>query len=220
MFDDPNAIAYWIIQVSFWLMALGLGIAACLILRRRSYVASGVLAASLAAWIILGIPLGLSPGSEHVALYRLSAELYGKSFWIDTSYQGYHSKIHFNGDRYWIEVYTIPESLVAFLKNPPENFTTDLPVDDDSQDDWEMAHWRPTPVPTEDEYLKFATAAYVGGTQAQDSATARDLLTRLAKQPGSWYAYHHLSEGSYVYNIDYWLVCPEERIMVWVTHYT
>lgn len=220
MFDDPNAIAYRIIQISFWLVALGFGGAACFVLRRRRYAASGFLAATLLAWIIWGIPLGLSPGSEHVALYQLSAVLYGKNFWIDPSYQGYHSEVDIHGDRYWIEVYAIPDSLAAFLKNPPANFTTDFPIDDDSQDDLKMARWRPTPVPAQDEYLEFATAVYSGVTQTQDAATARDILIRLAKQPGSWYAYHYRSSGSYVSDIDYWLVCPEERIMVWVTHFT
>ena len=208
---DPNRIMYLIILASFWLLVMVLMVAIFHSLRVRKYLMSTILTVGMIVWLGVGLLIGTTPGSDCLARYEESKELFGQRFWIGSPIMAYDSPRGFNGDGYSIEVLPMPDELVMFLSPPPANFTTNYPIKPVFRAYWEGVHWRPTPVSSGDSYLDFALE---GGT-----GPAATLLNRLAHQPGSWYAYFHSSNG-YLENIDYWLVCPKERVIVWVNHNT
>lgn len=188
--------------------------------KRKLYRLSAIL---LILILIPGIFWRILPGSdlvwrpiERVQEKKYNTELTGFEFNFGDSVYEYESKRGFNGDGYSIWIYEIDDKTVQYFKNPKAAFFTDYP-NSEFRNDWETEFWKKTPLNKEEQkFLDFA----------HSSLDKLDFeLEDLLNEKGNYYAYeyymHDFGEDKvYVGNIDFYIVCPNRKLIVKINHNT
>jgi len=164
------------------------------------------------AILYAGLHLGFTPGSSAYARYRYTRDMFGRSFVLGAPRLSYDSQRSFHGDGYSIEVYDISEALSRWSSSPPPDFTTSYPVRPSVRSDWIGVRWRQTPISAGDQkFMEFALATYADD---KDFKEAKELLEKLAKEPGHYFAYFYKMNGEYVANLDFFLISPSKRVFI------
>ena len=156
--------------------------------------------------------MGFTPGASAYARYRYTHDLFGRSFALGSPRLSYHSSRAFNGDGYSVEVFDTSETLAGWVSSPPPEFTTTYPVRPSYRSHWSGVHWRQTPISADDQkFLEFALGEYA---DSNDLKAAKELLERLAKEPGHYFAYFYYMHGEYVGDLDFFLISPSKRVFI------
>ncbi len=188
--------------------------------RPRLYKLFGLL---LILILVPGFFWQILPGSdffwgpiEKVHEKNYNEELTGFEFHDGELLYEYVTERAFNGDGYSIWIYEIDEETARYFKNPNPDFFTKYP-NPEFRSDWETEYWKKTPFDTnEQKFLDFA----------HSSLDEMDFeLEDLLNESGNYYAYKYyiqnFSEGrSYVANIDFYIICPDRKLIVKINHNT
>lgn len=173
--------------------------------------------------LIPGFFWRLLPGSdlvwrpiEKVQEKGYNTELTGFEFNFGDPIYEYESKRDFNGDGYSIWIYEIDDKTAQYFKNPNAEFFIDYPSSD-FRKDWETEFWKKTPFNKEEQ--KFFNFAH------KDLDELEFELEDLLYEKENYYAYeyymHDFSDGTvYVGNIDFYILCPNRKLIVKINHNT
>ena len=188
--------------------------------KRKLYLLSGFL---LIIILIPGVFWRILPGADFIWLpidkiqeksYNL--EITGFEFNNGETFYEYESERAFNGDGYSIWIYEIDQITANYFKNPNDIFFKKHPRSE-LRSHWKTEFWKRTPFDKkEQQFLDFAHI----------SLDKLDFeLTDLLNEHGNYYAYehytHHFSDESvYIGNIDFYIICPNRRIIVKINHNT
>ena len=197
---------------AFWVAIFFAGRAAVRGVRSRRYVRSIGFSLLVVALLWAGLHLGLTPGASAYARYRYLRELFGRSFALASPRLSYHSARSFNGDGYSIEVFDTPDALSRWASSPPPEFTTQFPMRPSYRSHWSGVHWRQTPISADDQ--KFIEFALGEQADSSDLKAAKELLARLVKEPGDYFAYFYYMHGKHVGDLDFFLLSPSERVFI------
>jgi hypothetical protein len=117
----------------------------------------------------------------------------------------YETERAFNGDGYSIWIYKIDEKTAEYFKNPNEEFFTKYPKTD-FRNDWESEFWKRTPFDQkEQKFLDFAHS-----TLDELDFELEDLLN----ENGNYYAYEYYMHSFGIGNIDFYIICPNRKLIV------
>lgn len=202
-------------------LSYGLMAVLCVFLARlgwsafRSFRAKRWLPGSFSIGLILlllygGLTLQVLPGAAPAYRYQLTRALFGKGFYLSapthTFAQGSFNEGHS------IEVFRISEELARWFTASTRELAYGYPKKTAQQVEWTQVSWTATPVSGEarrllDVYLD-ETATEAGNKDA------RNLLKKLAAEPGHSGACFHSQRDSVFGNIDLFLVSPKGRILI------
>ncbi len=134
----------------------------------------------------------------------------GKLVYIDESERS------FNGDGYSIWIYEIDEKTAKYFKNPNDEFFSKYP-NTELRSNWKSEFWKKTPFDQkEQQFFNFAHSSL-----DKLKFELEDLLI----EKGNYYAYeyymHNFSdENIFIGNIDFYIICPNRKIIVKINHNT
>ena len=188
--------------------------------KRKLYRLSAIL---LILIIIPGFFLRILPGSdlvwrpiEKVQEKSYNTELTGFEFNFGESIYKYESNRDFNGDGYSIWIYEIDDKTANYFKKPNADFFTNYP-NSDFRNKWETEYWKKTPFDKEEQ--KFLDFAHSELDELEFE------LEDLLNEKGNYYAYEYYmhdfsDETVYVGNIDFYIICPNRKLIVKINHNT
>ena len=187
--------------------------------KRKLYRLSALL---LILILIPGFFFKILPGSdffwqpiEKVQEKNYNEELTGLEFNDGKLIYEYETERFFNGDGYSIWIYELDEKTADYFKNPEPKFFTDYPTTD-LRNHWQAEFWKKTPFDkTEQKFLDFA----------HSSLDTLDFeLEDLLNEKGNYYGYeyyiHNFGERELVGDIDFYIICPNRKIIVKINHNT
>lgn len=153
---------------------------------------------------------------EKVQEKNYNKELTGFEFNTGKLIYEYETERFFNGDGYSIWIYELDEKTTDYFKNPSTNFFKEYPTTD-LRNHWQSEFWKKTPFDKKEQrFLDFANT----------SLDELDFeLENLLNENGNYYAYEYFSHNydkdiSVVGNIDFYIICPNRKIMVKINHNT
>lgn len=173
--------------------------------------------------LIPGVFWRIIPGSdlvwrpiEKVQEKTYNKELTGFEFNFGESIYKYESQRDFNGDGYSIWIYKIDDQTVEYFKNPKEEFFNQYPQTE-LRSHWQSEFWKSTPFNKEEQ--KFFDFAHSELNELEFE------LEDLLNEKGNYYAYeyyiHDFGEDRvYVGNIDFYILCPNRKLIVKINHNT
>ncbi len=122
----------------------------------------------------------------------------------------------FNGDGYSIWIYKIDDSTANYFKNPNSEFFVKYPKTE-FKNHWKSELWKKTPFDKkEQEFLDFAYTKL-------DKLDFE--LEDLLNEEGNYYSYeyfmHDFNDGTVLIgDIEFYIICPERKIIVKINHNT
>lgn len=193
-------------------------------IRRKNKRKATLLSALLIILILVpGFYLRILPGSdifwkpvEKVQEKNYNEELTGFEFNDGQLIYEYESERFFNGDGYSIWIYELDEKTSKYFKNPNTNFFTEYPSTE-IRNHWQTEFWKKTPFnESEQKFLDFA----------HSSLDELDFeLEDLLEEKGNYYSYKYYlhnydKDKSIVGNIDFYIICPDRKLIVKINHNT
>jgi len=157
----------------------------------------------LFCWEMRIIPLSITNDFKN-----RTEQLTGEKFWSWSKYR--YDEISIRGEGYTFEIYNLSPEMAEYFKNPTKDFFENYP-----SDIFETSKWKKTPISqSEDEILEFVTPIYGnwGVNLQEEISEQQNLVKRLAKNPGSYYAIRN--ENS----TDFYLISPNEKLIVYINH--
>lgn len=157
----------------------------------------------LFCWEMRIIPLSITNDFKN-----RTEQLTGEKFWSWNEYR--YEEISIRGEGYTFEIYNLSPEMAEYFKNPTKDFFENYPADI-----FETSKWKKTPISeSEDEILEFVTPTYGNWNVdlQKEISEQQNLIKRLAKTSGSYYAFKHKS------STDFYLISPKERIIVYINH--
>ncbi len=168
--------------------------------------------------LIPGFYWKLLPGSnlfwnpiEKAEERNYNVELTGFEFNDGELIYEYETERAFNGDGYSIWIYKIDDQTVEYFKNPKEEFFTKHPSTE-LRSQWETEFWKKTPFDKQEK--KFLDFAHT--TLEKLEFELEDLLY----EKGNYYAYKYYMHSYGIGNIDFYIICPNRKIIVQINHNT
>lgn len=218
MFDLILNCIFYGFLAAFWIAIFFAGRAVVRGIRSRRYGRSTGFCFVVCGLLWAGLHMGLTPGASAYARYRYTHDLFGRSFALSSPRLSYYSSRDFHGDGYSIEVFKTSETLSRWASSPPADFTATYPVRPSYRSHWSGVHWRQTPISADDrKFLEFALSEHAGGS---DLKAAKELLERLANEPGHYFAYFNYMHEEHVGDLDFFLLSPSKRVFILVNSNT
>ena len=188
--------------------------------KRKAFILSTLL---LILILVPGFYLRILPGSnifwkpvEKVQEKDYNEELTGFEFNNGKLIYEYESERSFNEDGYSIWIYELDEKTSKYFKNPNANFFTEYPSTE-IRNHWQTEFWKETPFKeSEQKFLDFA----------HSSLDELDFeLEDLLKEKGNYYSYQYYLHNfdnyeSIVGNIDFYIICPDRKLIVKINRNT
>ncbi len=153
---------------------------------------------------------------EKVQERNYNEELTGFKFNDGEKIYEYETERAFNGDGYSIWVYKIDNSTANYFKKPNREFFIKYPKTE-LRNHWKSELWKKTPFDKkEQKFLDFAHTEL-----DKLDFELEDLLS----EEGNYYSYeyltHDFNNGTiFIGNIDFYIICPERKIIVKINHNT
>ena len=123
----------------------------------------------------------------------------------------YETERAFNGDGYSIWIYKIDDQTAKYFENPKAEFFTKYPSAE-LRSHWETEYWKKTPFDKQEK--KFLDFAY--STLDELEFELEDLLY----EKGNYYAYKYYMHRYGIGNIDFYIICPNRKLIVQINHNT
>lgn len=219
-----------IVLIIFLSLALLLGLIVAWIMWMRRNFKRGrkvLFFAQLAASIILFVWVTwiteIFPGSSTYYANKQIRELTG--YYLDlTEHFTYESPRAFNGDGYSILVYELTEEDANNFLHPQPDFFKDYPSKSEFRDHWDQQKWKKGPIlETERKYLDFALNEVPSINQEDYSnlSVQFDHIRSIMSSNNCVYAFNYLSHSdSYIGNIDFFIISPEQKKLIIINHNT
>ena len=143
--------------------------------------------------------------------------LTNKSFIFKDPVFEWNSERAFNGDGTSIAIYPLTEKISTYFSNPDSTFFTQYPKKG-IRNDWEVVNWSRTPIhPEHKDAFNFSIYGI--------DNTSNYNLDELLRKQGNYYSflfYNHsaVEHETYYGNVDFYILCPKERILVTINHNT
>lgn len=166
------------------------------------YLQISVLASALISflWVIELFPL-----SKEVNFYNSTYRLTGKTFWAWNTYTFEEWGVRNEG--FTMRVFKFNSGTADYFSNPDSTFFRNYPRSAEGDKTIENS-WTPTPVDSSDH--RFIDQGFATYTNWDEDLINRQLkFKKLAEKEGSYYAY--------IRN-DFYFLCPEKRLIVWINH--
>lgn len=128
----------------------------------------------------------------------------------------YETERVFNGDGYSIWIYKIDDQTADYFKNPKDEFFNEHPKTE-LRSHWQSEFWKRTPFDKEEQkFLDFAHSELDG---------LAFKLEDLLYENGNYYAYEYyvqnLGKLKFITgNIDFYILCPNRKLIVKINHNT
>lgn len=217
----PN-LFYVMAFVVFWLSLAYFGLGVVRGIRRRVYWVSVVCGSLMLFQLWFGLLIGFTPGAAAYEaycnrewMYRETGELFGKRFDLGYPRIAYNSERGlFNGDGSSIEVYDIPDSLIAFINDPAHDFLASFPKKPEYLTDWKQVHWKQTATLSAQDLEAMSYSILVSGSK-KEVQVAQDLLQASITEPGNYIAYCYNMNGSEIWDVDFYLISPSHKVFIW-----
>lgn len=153
---------------------------------------------------------------EKIQEKKYNRELTGIEFNDGDLVYEYKTQRAFNGDGYSIWIYKIDDQTAEYFKNPKEEFFNKHPKTK-LRSDWESEFWKRTPFDKKEQ--KFFDFAHSELNELNFE------LEDLLYENGNYYAYeyyvHNLGKLKYITgNIDFYILCPNRKLIVKINHNT
>lgn len=156
---------------------------------------------------------------------RRMKQITGKRFHPGSPISQFHSSRSFTGDGYSIEIYTLPETVVAYFGNPDKDFRNYPCLPCWSPEDCCVVKWK-TGIPDteEQEFVDHAllspqTYLYSFLRDKKISELLRTAETSLYKDT-THYSYFYRVTGDYVADIYFFIIVPVGKLLIIIDHTT
>lgn len=148
---------------------------------------------------------------ERVQDRSYNQELTGLDFEYGEKVYQSETERSFHGDGYSIWIYKLDPNAAEYFKNPNSTFYTHHP-DTEFRQEWRSEYWKKTPLKEKDKmFFQFAESSL--------SELDFELIDVLVEE-GNYYAYEYKMHSYGIGNIDFFIICPERRLMVKINHNT
>jgi hypothetical protein len=153
---------------------------------------------------------------EKIQEKNYNQELTGFEFYDGKSIFEFEGHRSFNGDGYSIWIYELEENTETYFKNPNDEFFSNYPRTE-LRDHWKSKLWHRTPFDKKEQ--KFVDFAHISLDDLDFE------LTDLLNEDGNYYGYeyymHDFIDGTtYVGDIDFYIICPNRKMMIKINHNT
>jgi hypothetical protein len=155
---------------------------------------------------------------EKIAEKNYNLELTGIEFNDGKLIYEYETERAFNGDGYSIWIYELEDKAINYFKKPNNDFFKIYPRTE-LRNHWQPEFWKKTPFNKNEQ--KFFDFAHV----SLDNLNFE--LEDLLNEEGNYYAYEYYMhnfdidiDSSVVGDIDFYIICPNRKIMVKINHNT
>lgn len=167
--------------------------------------------------------LEIFPGSTWYYERKSNKELTGLSFSTDKLLYCHKSERSFNGDGYSISVYSLDEKTAKSFQNPEIIFFENFPIKSDPRKKWQNKHWGKSPIKDDEKiYLDFALNEFNphNKSEAQKLSDTFSYILKIMNQPGVYYAYNFNGKGTFVGDIDFFIISPTDKKLIIINHNT
>ena len=118
----------------------------------------------------------------------------------------YDSPRAFTGDGYSISVYSLPPSIETRFSVADETLVNFFPVRPGYRNHWKTVFWQKTPLlPEFEKYADFALSEYVQDSPAKLQEHF-DNIRKALSTSGNYFAFFYNDPGSYIGDIDFFLI--------------
>ena len=153
---------------------------------------------------------------EKIQENKYHKELTGFEFHNGPLIYEYETRRDFNGDGYSIWIYELEEDASKYFKNPNTDFFVKYPKTN-LRNDWQVEFWKKTPFQkNEQKFIDFAHSPL---------NTLEFELEDLLNEEGNYYGYEYYmhdfgDKTIFVGNIDFYIICPDRKLIVKINHNT
>ena len=168
--------------------------------------------------LIPGFYFKIFPGSnlfwnpiEKAEERNYNVELTGFEFNDGELIYEYETERAFNGDGYSIWIYKIDDQTAEYFKNPKAEFFTKYPSAE-LRSHWETELWKKTPFDKQEK--KFLNFAHSNLEELEFE------LEDLLYEKGNYYAYKYYMHSYGIGNIDFYIICPNRKLIVQINNNT
>jgi hypothetical protein len=158
---------------------------------------------------------------------ELTANLFGKGILLSKRVGKYHSGRAINGDGYSIDVFKLPEEYINEILANFGEIKKEYPQKPDYRDKWESVGWQESPI-KEDEKLFYDFIVLKEEMHlyySLHSSKAIKYFIDSINEESNHYCYnynlHKWSDGDIsVGDIDFYVFCPKEKLLICINHNT
>lgn len=171
-----------------------------------------------AGWLLIllifsGLVLKKLPGSDlfYWPFEVIDSKIYtknltNKSFILKKPIHEWDSERHFNGDGSSIAIYPLSEELSSYFSKPDSIFFKDYPKKG-IRNDWEVSNWTETPLKKE-HFSAFSFVSYLNDKSSDYN------LEELLNDSGNYYSFYFYQHYEFYGNVDFYILCPKEKILI------